>query len=83
MAKSTVRITMNKPNIRKLLRSPEMLADLERRAERIAAAAGPGFEVDSEVGPNRARAAVIARTGEARHAEATRRALTQAIDAGR
>lgn len=84
MAKTaTVRIKLNSGAVRQLLRSPEVLADLQARAARIAAAAGAGMEVDSEVGPNRARAAVITRTAEARHAEATDRALTRGIDAGR
>lgn len=69
--------------IRALLRSPGVLADLERRAQAIAAQAGPGMEVSSELGPNRARASVITATTEARVAEATDRALTAAIDAGR
>jgi hypothetical protein len=56
--------------------------DLDRRAARIAAAAGPGFEATSQPS-RRARASVITATAEARAAEATSRALTRAIDAGR
>ena len=69
--------------VRRLLQSPEVRADLERRAHAIAAAAGPGMEVDSEVGPTRARASVRTATRDAVLAEAKDRALTRAIDAGR
>lgn len=82
MAKN-VRIEVNRKAVRSLLRSPEVKADLERRAKKIAAAAGPGFEVDSHVGKNRARADVATGTFEAMRAEATDRALTRAVDAGR
>jgi hypothetical protein len=76
-------VKINHNGVRELLRSPEVLADLERRARAIAAAAGPGMVVDSEIGPNRARASVRTGTFAARHAEATRRALSRALDAGR
>jgi len=41
------------------------------------------MEPSAMVGKNRARASVITATHSARRAEATRRALTRAIDAGR
>lgn len=78
-----VRIVLNRRGVRELLRSPEIQSDLERRAGNIAQAAGPGHEVDSEVGPNRARAAVITDTVQAMISEAANRSLTRAIDAGR
>jgi hypothetical protein len=78
-----VRVVLNRRNIRALLKSEAVRADLERRAENIAAAAGPGHIVDSQIGRNRARAAVITSTAEAMRAEATDRNLTRAIDAGR
>lgn len=68
-----------------LLKSRDVLSDLESRASRIAAAAGgePDYEVTSQIGANRARASVITATPEAMYDEATRRTLTRAIDAGR
>ena len=78
-----VRVKLNSAGVRRLLQSPEVLADLVRRAESIAAAAGPGMEVDSEIGPTRARASVRTATPEAVEAEAESRALTRAIDGGR
>jgi len=80
---SRVRIVLNRRGMRELLRSPEVLADLKRRAEQIAAAAGDGMEPSAMVGKNRARASVITATPSARRAEAVTRALTRAIDAGR
>ena len=79
----SVRIVLNRKGVRELLRGSEIQADLARRARNIASAAGPGHEVDSEVGRNRARASVRTDTFEAAHDEATTRSLTRSIDAGR
>ena len=81
MARS--RIVLNSRGVRQLLRSPEVLADLKRRADQIALAAGPGMEASAMVGQNRARASVVTATHSARRAEATGRALTRSLDAGR
>lgn len=81
MAGVKVRLTRSGP--RQLRQSPGVKADMERRAQAIAAAAGGGMEVDSHVGRSRARATVAAVSWEARRAEASDRALTRAIDAGR
>lgn len=78
-----VTIKLNSKGMRSLLRSQAVLGDLERRGARIAAAAGPGHVVEGSIGRNRARAAVITATMEARAGEAKRRTLTRAIDAGR
>lgn len=78
-----VRIDLKPGALGELLKSEEVRADLDRRAQQIAAAAGPGHRVESEVGRNRARAAVITDTFEARFAEATSRNLSAAVDAGR
>lgn len=77
------KLVLNKEGVRQLLRSDEMVADLRRRARNIANAAGPGHRIDVGKGRYRARAAVITDTLEARLAEAHRRSLTSAIDAGR
>jgi hypothetical protein len=78
-----IRIEVNSAGIQALLKSAEVQADLESRARRIAAAGGDGMEVGSRIGKTRARASVITATREARLAEATDRALTKALDAGR
>lgn len=67
----------------KILRSPAVAADLRRRANNIAAAAGPGFLASVVVGRTRARGSVITTDERSRRAEATTRALTRALDAGR
>lgn len=77
------RLVLNRKGIRELLRSPEVQRDLRRRAEAIAASAGPGHEVDVEVGPNRARASVRTVTIDAMIGEAEHRDLSRAIDAAR
>jgi hypothetical protein len=78
-----VRIEVNRKGVRALLRDERVQADLKRRAEAIAKAAGPGMVVTSRITGNRARAGVHTETIEAKRAEATDRALTRAIDAGR
>lgn len=78
-----VDIKLNHRGVRDLLRSSEVRRDLERRAAAIAASAGPGHRIESEDGPNRARAAVVTDTFEAMNDEATSRSLTRAIGAGR
>lgn len=68
--------------VRKLRSSPEVAADLTGRAEKIADAAGDGFEVHDATAPTgatRARAIVVTDTYEARLVEATDKALTSAI----
>lgn len=76
-------VKLNSKEIDNLLKSPAVQRRLMQAAERIAAAAGPGMEASVEVGRTRARASVITATFEARRAEATQRALTRALDAGR
>ena len=78
-----MRLKLNRSAVRELLRGAEIQADISARAERIAAAAGDGFEADHEVGRNRARSSVRTVTHEGRYLEATERTLTRSIDAGR
>lgn len=81
-----VKIELNHAAVAALLKSPAIQGDLARRAKAIAAAAAAGggtFDHETMVGANRARASVRTADFEARRAEATTRALTRAIDAGR
>jgi hypothetical protein len=82
MAKD-VRIKLNSASVRALLNAETVQRDLKDRAERIAAAAGPGMEVEESVGATRARAAVVTESFEAKAAEARTGALTRALGAGR
>lgn len=83
------RFPLNNPNIRKILRSNETLHYLESKAQRVAQAADRaahapgGHKVVSEIGANRARAAVVTETPKAMFKEATVRSLTQALGAAR
>ena len=90
MAVKGLRVELNSAGIKALLSSPEVQADLLRRAEAIAAAAGgaPNFEASVRVvggssKAGRAYGTVRTATFEGQAAEATDRALTRAIDAGR
>lgn len=82
-------VKINSRAVEQILKSPEIQNDLKRRADRIAAAANAnaglsdGFLSAINVGATRARAAVFTATAEAMIAEATKRSLTSAIDAGR
>jgi hypothetical protein len=77
------KVKVNKKGVGELLKGKEVQADLERRGRQIAAAAGPGHEVQTYVGKNRARVTVRTATHAARLAEARTRSLTRAFDAGR
>lgn len=82
MAKN-VKVRLNRSGVRDLLRSADVRADLERRAARIKAASGSGYETDSEIGKNRARASV--RTADMRSIRdnAKHNTLIRAMDSGR
>jgi hypothetical protein len=66
-------------------RSPEIAAELSRRAHLVAEAAGgePDFAVIDEVTNSRARSTVITASTAGMEAEATGQVLTKALDAGR
>jgi hypothetical protein len=67
----------------RLAKSPEALAEVEARAKKVAAAAGPGFEVSSRIGVNRARASVRADSYSARRRNSRQNILIRALEAGR
>lgn len=81
MAKK-IRLEMNSRGIRELLRGGDVQADLMRRGNAIAGAAGPGHSADMTFTD---RAAVFVRTDtvEAMLSEQRDRTLTAALDAGR
>lgn len=56
--RNRVRIELNPVAARELLRSPEVVDELLRIGDQVAAAAGPGYEVEEWVGVNRARVQV-------------------------
>lgn len=81
------RLVLNTSEVRRLLRGESEYSgvrdDLARRGQAIASAAGPGMETTNDVGANRARTNVWTATYEAIVNEATSKALTRALDAGR
>lgn len=81
----SARITLNSAAVVALLKSEEVQAELLRRGEAIQAAAGgaPDFDVLAVVGRQRAAVYVSTATIDGMRAEATDRALTRALDAGR
>ena len=54
-----MRIKWRVAGFREVRRSPEALAAVRRRAQRIADASGEGYVAEAAVGANRVRAAVI------------------------
>lgn len=81
-----VRIEFLSGGFREVLNSPKVEAELLRRAQRIANAAGPGFEASvyrGGFGGGRHVASVRSTDRESRLAEAEDKALSRAIDAGR
>lgn len=83
------RVVLNIEGFNALRRSPEVMADLERRARAIASAAtanagaGAEFEVETITSATRGRVRVATANRKAQRAEALDAALTRAIDAGR
>jgi hypothetical protein len=77
------RLELHDEGFRQLLNGPEVTADLERRGNAIAAAAGEGFEVRTVPGRTRVRVSIFTADIDAIIAEATDHVLTLAIDAGR
>jgi len=83
MARKKLRIKWRTKGFRELRLQPRVAADVQRRAERVAAAAGDGFVAEKSEGRNRARSAVIAVTYKARRRSAEDNVLIKALDAGR
>lgn len=82
---SSFRLEINIDGFNQIRRDPAIQADLHRRGERAAQAAGgsPDFEVIDS--PSRSRARVVVRTATTRGriAEAKDRALSRGFDAAR
>ncbi|MFF0942693.1 hypothetical protein ACFYE2_00485 [Kocuria sp. CPCC 205300] len=78
-----IRIELDQKGVRSLLRSEAVGKSVEAVGQKIADAAGEGFEVDVWQGKDRVRATVETKTYEAQRAEAEERALSRALEAGR
>jgi len=83
VTQAVTKIEFHYPAFNRVRQSAGVIADLKRRGDAIAAAAGDGVDVQVVVGATRARVTVATATFEARKSEATDKTLTQAIGAGR
>ena len=77
------KIKFNSKAIAALLKDPAVVADLKRRAEAIADAAGEGYDAVSSEPRRRARAAVVTASAAARRDNAENNTLLRNLDAGR
>jgi hypothetical protein len=87
VTKGNVRFVFNSAGFQQILESPKVRADISARTRAIASAAGEGMEGTVFTarfgGSPRPVGVVSTKTLKARAAEATGKALTRAIDAGR
>lgn len=74
-----VRFELNKAGVRELLKSPQMAETCNSAAERVRAAAGTGYVVESRNYPERAGAVVYADTGEAKRDNYKNNTLLKAL----
>lgn len=84
----SMRLKLTHEGFEQILTSAPVVADIEQRTARIAAAAGEGFQYEVQTsgrrhGSSRAVGMVWAATREARLAEANSHVLTAAIGGGR
>lgn len=73
-------IRINHRALDDLLKGPEVQAELRRRTQRAAAAAGPGFRSEVSVGRTRALGMVWPDTNEAIRADRKDHRLMRALD---
>lgn len=78
-----MKIKWNIDGFRQLRYDPGVAADIDARAARIAAAAGPGYESSPYRGATRHRASVITTSAKAVASERKHGKLLRSIDAGR
>lgn len=77
------KIKLNEQGFRELRKAARVRKDLMRRAEKVAEAAGDGFEAKASPSKNRARAVVVATTHKARRKQSKENVLQRALNAGR
>ena len=77
------KVKMNPRGAIAILKGNSVRADIQRRADAVAARAGDGFESGVIYGRTRVLGRVHAVTPDAMRAEAKDRALTRALDAAR
>lgn len=82
MAKS-IQVRMKSSGAAALLNGPEMVADMDRRAKAVAAAAGVGYVGDGRAGRARAHGMARTDTGDSVYDNARRNTLLKSLGAGR
>ena len=82
---SSFKLELNVPGFNEVRRSPEIVADLQRRADAVVAATGSpdDFAIIATPSASRAGFVILTATEEGRRLEATDRVLTRAFDAAR
>lgn len=79
-----MKIVWNRNAFREIRLLPKVAADVHDRAERVASAAGDGFEAFPTANPrNRARAAVVTTTPRAMRRNARDQTLLRSLQAGK
>lgn len=84
--KAKIKVVWKRGAFRELRTLPGVMAELERRGQRIAAAAGPGYESSGARvtgGRGRGRVSVKTATTSARRRESREHNLLRALNAGR
>jgi len=76
-------IKLNSAGMREMLKMPGIVADVRRRAEAVARAAGDGFEARTTPRRNRARAEAVASSFDARRRQSKSSTLLAALSAAR
>lgn len=83
MSGTLTKIQFNYRAFDAIRKSPAVMADLRQRGAAVQRAAGDGFTLRVDTNASRGRATIITATHDAREAEATDKALTRALNAGR
>ena len=74
-----VKVELDRAAVRSLLQSQEVSACVKKEAERVARAAGDGFDTDTYTGRNRINASVFAATAAAERKVFKENALEKAL----
>lgn len=82
LPKCVKKFKLNRQGVRELLQSPEMAQICQEEAEKVAARAGEGYEVDTHVGLNRVNASVSAATRAAYYDNLKNNTLLMALGGG-
>lgn len=80
---SNVKFVLNRAGVRELLRSDEMQAIVQEKANRIQKTCGPGYSVSTLKGRNRVNSSVSAETIRAKRSNLKHNTLIKAVKSAR